>query len=309
MFDLVAYVDGGSLGNPGPAGVGVVIEGSESGRITIGKAIGRQDNNVAEYLALLEALQCAVTMKARKLHVYSDSEVVVRQMTGEYNCRSSRLYSLNWTCRKLARSLNFTISYIRREHNAEANSLAGAAARERSTQRSALSIQPKRSWPLRLGGLSHRQLLPALVLTARGIQTFILQPQSFHRNPPDDVRLQISSTSASVTPPYQIGLGIDHEVRPVLALVQASGLVGANLALQPALSQFHLEQLLQFGLGGGIATSARMSRRPLVPANENVALKFRHGNIVQEWRRMARGDILISIRSPTYDAGRNSHAV
>jgi len=130
MFDLVAYVDGGSLGNPGPAGVGVVIEGSESGKITIGKWIGRQDNNVAEYLALLEALQCAVTLKARKLHVYSDSEVVVRQMTGEYSCRSSRLYSLNWVCRKLARSLNFTISYIRREHNTEANSLAGAAARE-----------------------------------------------------------------------------------------------------------------------------------------------------------------------------------
>jgi ribonuclease HI len=142
MFDLVAYVDGGSLGNPGPAGVGVVIEGSQTGRITIGKWIGRQDNNVAEYLALLEALQCAVTMKARKLHVYSDSEVVVRQMTGEYNCRSSRLYSLNWVCRKLARSLNFTISYIRREHNVEANSLAGAAARTTAaltTQNSAFS--------------------------------------------------------------------------------------------------------------------------------------------------------------------------
>jgi ribonuclease HI len=131
MFDLVAYVDGGSLGNPGPAGVGVVIEGSLSGKITIGKWIGRQDNNVAEYLALMEALQCALALKARKLHVYSDSQVVVRQMTGQYNCRSSRLYSLNWVCRKLARSLNFTISYIRREHNAEANSLAGAAAHGR----------------------------------------------------------------------------------------------------------------------------------------------------------------------------------
>ncbi len=77
MLDLLAYVDGGSLGNPGSAGVGVVIEGAEDGRITISKWIGRQDNNVAEYLALLEALQCAVTLKARKLHVYSDSQVVV----------------------------------------------------------------------------------------------------------------------------------------------------------------------------------------------------------------------------------------
>jgi len=73
MLDLVAYVDGGSLGNPGPAGVGVVIEGGADGRITIAKWIGQQDNNVAEYLALVEALQCAVALKARKLHVYSDS--------------------------------------------------------------------------------------------------------------------------------------------------------------------------------------------------------------------------------------------
>jgi ribonuclease HI len=131
MLDLVAYVDGGSLGNPGPAGVGVIIEGSQEGRITIGKWIGRQDNNVAEYLALLEALQCAVSLNASKLHVYSDSEVVVRQMLGDYNCRSPRLYSLHWICRKLARSLDFSISHIRREHNAEANHLASTAARRR----------------------------------------------------------------------------------------------------------------------------------------------------------------------------------
>ena len=131
MLHLVAYVDGGSLGSPGPAGVGIIIEGSQEGRITIGKWIGRQDNNVAEYLALLEALQCALALKASKLHVYSDSEVVVRQMIGRYSCRSPRLYSLNWVCRKLARSLEFSISHIRREHNTEANGLASQAARRR----------------------------------------------------------------------------------------------------------------------------------------------------------------------------------
>ena len=130
-MDLVAYVDGGSLGNPGPAGVGVVIEGPVDGRITIAKWIGQQDNNVAEYLALVEALQCAVALKARKLHVYSDSEVIVRQMLGSYNCRSPRLYSLHWICRKLARSLEFSISHIGRERNREANRLASSAARNR----------------------------------------------------------------------------------------------------------------------------------------------------------------------------------
>lgn len=128
---LVAYVDGGSLGNPGPSGIGVVIEGLQGGRVRIAKGIGRQDNNVAEYVALLEALQYAFALKAEALHVYSDSEVVVKQMRGEYSCRSPRLYSLNWVCRKLARSFSFSISHVPREHNIEANSLAYSAVRNR----------------------------------------------------------------------------------------------------------------------------------------------------------------------------------
>jgi ribonuclease HI len=131
MSDLVAYVDGGSLGNPGRSGIGVVVDGSTEGTIRIAKWIGRQDNNVAEYVALLEALQCALRLKAKALHVFSDSEVVVKQMKGDYRCRSSRLYSLNWICRKLARSLDFSISHVRREDNVEANRLASSAARNR----------------------------------------------------------------------------------------------------------------------------------------------------------------------------------
>ena len=129
MSDLVAYVDGGSFGNPGPSGIGVVIDGSTDGTIRIAKWIGCQDNNVAEYVALLEALQCALRLRAKTLHVFSDSQVVVRQMSGQYSCRSPRLYSLNWICRKLARSLDFSISHVRRESNAEANRLASSAAR------------------------------------------------------------------------------------------------------------------------------------------------------------------------------------
>ena len=131
VTELVAYVDGGCLGNPGPSGIGVVISGLAEGPVRIAKWIGNQDNNVAEYAALMEALQYAVALKARKLHVYSDSQVVVRQMTGEYECRSPRLYSLHWTCRKLARSLKFSISHVRREFNVEANRLAQSALRRR----------------------------------------------------------------------------------------------------------------------------------------------------------------------------------
>ena len=132
MSSLVAYVDGGSLGNPGPSGIGVVIDGSENGRIKIRKWIGHQDNNVAEYAALLEALQYALELSAEALHVFSDSEVVVKQMKGEYTCRNPRLYSLHWICRKLARSLDFSISHIPRESNIEANRLASSAARKNS---------------------------------------------------------------------------------------------------------------------------------------------------------------------------------
>jgi ribonuclease HI len=135
MSNLVAYVDGGSLGNPGPAGIGVVIEGSQAGKIRIAKRIGSQDNNVAEYVALLEALQCALTLRAKTLHVYSDSQVVVKQMSGEYACRSPRLYSLHWICRKLARSFDFSISHVPREHNTEANGLASFAVRKQTLKR------------------------------------------------------------------------------------------------------------------------------------------------------------------------------
>jgi ribonuclease HI len=131
MSDLIAYVDGGSHGNPGPSGIGVVIDAGDGEIVRIAKWIGHQDNNVAEYVALLEALQHAVTVKAKTLHVYSDSQVVVKQMTGEYSCRSPRLHSLNWTCRKLARSVDFSIAHVPRERNREANALANNAVKSR----------------------------------------------------------------------------------------------------------------------------------------------------------------------------------
>jgi ribonuclease HI len=127
MSHFVAYVDGGCHGSPGPAGIGVVIEQPNGETVRIARWIGHQDNNVAEYVALLEALQHALKHEAKTLQVFSDSELVVKQMKGEYQCRSPRLYSLNWTCKKLARELEFEIAHISRELNAEANRLANHA--------------------------------------------------------------------------------------------------------------------------------------------------------------------------------------
>jgi ribonuclease HI len=129
MSELIAYVDGGSFGNPGPSGIGIVVEGATDSPVRISKWIGRQDSNVAEYVALMEALQFALAREAQGLHVYSDSQVMVKQMNGEYKCRTARLYSLNWTCVKLSRSLRFSISHIPRTRNREANWLANLAIR------------------------------------------------------------------------------------------------------------------------------------------------------------------------------------
>jgi len=142
MSDLTAYVDGGSHGNPGPSGIGIVVVDSLGAKTRIAKWIGYQDNNVAEYLALLEALQHAIDLDAKVLQVYTDSLVVVRQMVGEYVCQSARLYSLNWICRKLARSLEFSIAHISREHNREANELANKAARLRLRSINSLHMRP-----------------------------------------------------------------------------------------------------------------------------------------------------------------------
>ncbi len=138
MSSLIAHIDGGSHGSPGPSGIGVVIQKPCGQRIHIAKWIGHQDNNVAEYAALLEALQYATEAKATALSVFTDSELVVKQMTGEYICRSPRLYSLNWICRKLARKLKFAIAHVPRDRNQEANRLANQAARFRGQTQSAL---------------------------------------------------------------------------------------------------------------------------------------------------------------------------
>jgi ribonuclease HI len=135
MSALVAYVDGGSHGNPGPSGIGVVLEDSAGSKTRIARWIGYQDNNVAEYVALMVALEYALKSNAKSLRVFSDSLVVVRQMGGDYTCRSARLYSLHWTCRKLARGLDFSISHVPRAQNREANRLANRAARNRELER------------------------------------------------------------------------------------------------------------------------------------------------------------------------------
>jgi len=125
---MIAYVDGGSRGNPGPAGVGVIIEHPTGRRVEISQSIGVRDNNYAEYAALLVALEYAAAYDSPSLQVYSDSEVVARQISGSYNCQSPLLREIYSACMALIGSLqHFAITHIRREHNAGADRLAREA--------------------------------------------------------------------------------------------------------------------------------------------------------------------------------------
>ena len=125
---MIAYVDGGSRDNPGPAGIGVVVEHPTGRRVEISQSIGARDNNYAEYAALLVALEYAAAYQAPGLQVYSDSEVVVRQISGSYNCQSAALRDIYSACMALIGDFqHFAITHIRRENNAAADRLAKEA--------------------------------------------------------------------------------------------------------------------------------------------------------------------------------------
>jgi len=126
---LVARVDGGARGNPGPAGYGVVIEDHHGKRIAeFSRYLGHRTNNFAEYTGLLAALSYTLEHKYSALRVLSDSELIVRQMNGVYKVRSPELRPLYEEARRLSRQLQwFRIEHVRREQNAEADRLANEA--------------------------------------------------------------------------------------------------------------------------------------------------------------------------------------
>jgi ribonuclease HI len=126
---LVAYIDGGARGNPGPAGYGVVIE-DEVGRpvANLSEYLGRQTNNYAEYSGLLAALNYALRHGFKALKVVSDSELMVKQINGEYKVSSPTLKELNQHAVKLIDQLDyFEIKHVLREKNREADRLANVA--------------------------------------------------------------------------------------------------------------------------------------------------------------------------------------
>ncbi len=121
--------DGGARGNPGPAAYGYVLE-AENGVVLAanGEAIGVATNNVAEYRALLAGLEKAAELGVEELEVVSDSELLVKQMRGEYRVKNEALRELWLEATRLARRIGaVTYTAVRREHNELADRLVNEA--------------------------------------------------------------------------------------------------------------------------------------------------------------------------------------
>ena len=123
------FTDGGSRGNPGPAAYAFVLE-AEDGTVldARGEAIGVATNNVAEYAALVAGLERAVEVGVDELEVVSDSELLVKQMRGEYSVKNRALQDLFLDASRSARKIRrVTYTAVRREHNVLADSLVNEA--------------------------------------------------------------------------------------------------------------------------------------------------------------------------------------
>jgi probable phosphoglycerate mutase len=126
---IVAYIDGGARGNPGPAAFGVRVEQPDGTVVEeFCRSIGIATNNVAEYRGLIAALEWAHQNGHRELHVRSDSLLLVQQMRGIYKVKNAGLQPLHAQARRLAAEIGLvTFEHVGRSHNAHADRLANAA--------------------------------------------------------------------------------------------------------------------------------------------------------------------------------------
>src|SRR6202166_3162538 len=138
---LIAHIDGGARGNPGPAGYGVVIQDEAGKKVAqLSEYLGHQTNNFAEYQGLIAALEYALQHGPKALKVISDSELLVRQIKGIYKVKNATLQDLHGRAKQLIAQLDwFSIGHALREHNQEADRLANEAM-DKGMGRSAVHV-------------------------------------------------------------------------------------------------------------------------------------------------------------------------
>lgn len=119
------YTDGAARGNPGPAGIGVVIKQDGKVLLEVSDYIGKATNNIAEYSACIRGLTEALALHAKEVEVISDSELLVKQIKGEYKVKNDGLIPLFAQIQSLIRKFRkFSISHTRRENNKHADELS-----------------------------------------------------------------------------------------------------------------------------------------------------------------------------------------
>ena len=125
-----AHVDGAARGNPGPAGVGVVIEDGEGNVVKeIAEPLGRTTNNVAEYTAMIRALEEARALGCSRLAVFTDSELMAHQLNGKYAVKAAHLVPLYQRARLLLNQFDAaSVTHVRRELNKRADALSNIGA-------------------------------------------------------------------------------------------------------------------------------------------------------------------------------------
>ncbi len=129
-LSVVIHIDGGSRGNPGPAAAGVVVATADDGTVLheAGLFLGKATNNVAEYNGLLAGLKYARKLGADAVQVYSDSELLVRQMSGQYRVKNAGLKPLFEQAKELAGQFDrCQIDHVRREQNTHADRMVNQA--------------------------------------------------------------------------------------------------------------------------------------------------------------------------------------
>ncbi|MDD3480760.1 MAG: ribonuclease HI family protein [Patescibacteria group bacterium] len=131
MKKLIINTDGGARGNPGPAGIGVVFSDEKGEKIaTFREYIGEATNNIAEYKALILALEKAKDFEAEEIECRLDSELVVKQLRGEYKVKDEKLKELYARVQELAFFKPIKYVHVRREKNEEADALVNEAIDE-----------------------------------------------------------------------------------------------------------------------------------------------------------------------------------
>jgi ribonuclease HI len=133
------YIDGAARGNPGEAGIGVVIKEGRKTLLEVGSYIGKATNNIAEYMALIRGLEEVLLIKKESAKFISDSELLVKQLNGEYRVKNEGLLPLYLHAKELIKKLkHFEITHAYREANKHADKLANRGIDEKPLKDSPL---------------------------------------------------------------------------------------------------------------------------------------------------------------------------